>query len=213
MGGRSYMLATRMPMSRGGFDAWLTTPLPGLDVIANPAAMWTGWVEDAEDPDWDLTAIAGYPAAVAGIRDARAGTPLRLLAARAAQGVTVARHHDGALEVYLYDYHGEGYTTQTELLMLAGAGRFADAAAPVMYWGGDIYPDLPLGGDQPLAVLLVARASARFVDRYPVGALIAALRPAEAAFLAASETAGDAAGDWDSSQALDPVVREHIGRA
>lgn len=43
MGDRSFMLATRMPMSRDGFHEWLRTPLPGLDIIDNPAAMWTGW--------------------------------------------------------------------------------------------------------------------------------------------------------------------------
>ncbi|MET7425005.1 hypothetical protein [Dactylosporangium sp. NPDC005555] len=48
MGGRSYMLATRMPMSRTGFDAWLGTPPPGLDVIGNPADMWTGWDNDGD---------------------------------------------------------------------------------------------------------------------------------------------------------------------
>ncbi|MEV4510329.1 hypothetical protein AB0K00_15345 [Dactylosporangium sp. NPDC049525] len=211
MGGRSYMLATRMPMSRAGFDAWLAAPLPGLDVIDNPAAMWTGWADDAGDPDWDLAEIAGYPAAVAAIRDARAGTPLRLLAARAAGGVTLARHHDGALEVYLYDYHADVYGTQTSLLMLAGAGRFAetDEATPVMYWGGNVYPDLPLGGDGPLAVLLVDRAGARFVDRYPLDALIGRLRPVEAVFVAAGEAAGGE-GDWDAATLLDPALRNHV---
>lgn len=216
MGGRSFMLATRMPMSRTGFDAWLGTPLPGLDAIDNPAAMWTGWAGQANqagEPDWDLTAIADSPAAVAAIRDARGGTPLQLLAARAAHGVTLARHHDGALEVYLYDYHGDVYGTQTELLMLAGAGRFADESAPVMFWGGDVYPDLPLGGDLPLAVLLVDGAGARFVDRYPVDALIGRLRPVEAAFLTAAEAAGEPTdGDpgWDTATLLDAAVRDRI---
>ncbi|WP_327001964.1 hypothetical protein OHA72_43620 [Dactylosporangium sp. NBC_01737] len=208
MGGRSYMLATRMPMSRAGFDAWLATPLPGLDVIDNPAAMWTGWT-DADAPDWDLAAIADHPAAVAAIRDARTATPLRLLAARAAGGVTLARHHDGALEIYLYDYHADAYSTQTDLLMLAGAGRFAEEAAPVMYWGGNVYPDLPFGGDGPLAVLLVDRAGARFVDRYPLDALIGRLRPVEAVFVAAGEAAGGE-GDWDAGTLLDPAVRNHM---
>ncbi|GAB3831447.1 hypothetical protein ACFPIJ_29875 [Dactylosporangium cerinum] len=116
MGGRSYLLATRMPMSRAGFEAWLNAPLPGLDVIENPAAMWTG----------------------------------------------------------------------------------------------DVYPDLPLGGDQPLAVLLVDRAGARFVDRYPVGALIERLRPVEAAFLAAGEAAGGE-GDWNAEGLVDPLIRDGDG--
>ncbi|MFF5232853.1 hypothetical protein [Dactylosporangium sp. NPDC000521] len=198
-----------MPMSRAGFDGWLAAPLPGLDVIANPAAMWTGWAIDGADADWDLTALAGSPAAVAGIRAARARTPLELLAARAAGGFTLARHRDGALEIYLYDYHADPYSTQTDLLMLAGAGRFADAGAPVMHWGGDVYPDLPLGGDRPLAVLLVDRDGARFTDHYPVGALIESLRPVEAAFLAASPADGEDAG-WDPTGVLDPAIRAHV---
>ncbi|GAA3220629.1 hypothetical protein GCM10010532_050420 [Dactylosporangium siamense] len=206
------MLATRMPMSRTGFEAWLDAPLPGLDIIENPAAMWTGWVDDAGDPDWDLADLAGYPAAVTAIREARGSTPRRLLAARAAGGSTVARHHDGALELYLYDYHADTYGTQTSLLMLAGAGRHAEAGAatPVLHWGGDVYPDLPLGGDQPLAVLLVDRAGARFVDRYPVDALIERLRPVEAVFLAAGEAAGGE-GDWAAEGLVDPLIRDGAG--
>ncbi len=36
--------------------------------------------------------------------------------------------------------------------MVAGAGRFAHPGteAPVMYWGGNVYPDLPIPGDEPL---------------------------------------------------------------
>lgn len=196
-------------MSRAGFDAWLRTPLPGPDVIADPAAMWTGWAADGAGTDWDLAGLAGYPAAVAGIREARAGTPLQRLAERTAQGVNVARHHDGALEVYLYDYHGDTYGTQTDLLMLAGAGRFAEEEAAVLHWGGDVYPDLPLGGDLPLAVLLVGPGGARFVDRFPVDALIARLRPLEAAFLAAVEASGGADGTWDAEGLLDAAVRGH----
>jgi hypothetical protein len=204
------MLATRMPMSRAGFDAWLAAPLPGLDVIGNPGAMWAGWVDDAGEPDWDLAELAGSPAAVTAIRADRAATPLRRLAARAAAGVTLARHHDGALEVYLYDYHGDVYGTQTDLLMLAGAGRFAEEGAAVMYWGGEVYPDLPLGGDRPLTVLLVEPGGARFVDRHPVGALIERLRPVEAAFLAVAGAAGGEGGP-DAATLLDPVVRGQLG--
>jgi hypothetical protein len=149
---------------------------------------------------------------VAGILTARAGTPLDRLAERAAGGMTLARHRDGALEVYLYDYHGDTYGTQTELLMLAGAARFADADAPVMFWGGDVYPDLPLGGDLPLAVLLVDRDGARFVDRYPLDALLTGLRPVEAVFVAAGEAAGGE-GDWDAETLLDPALRSHMAGA
>ncbi|MFD0591294.1 hypothetical protein ACFQZ4_00800 [Catellatospora coxensis] len=142
VGGRSYMLATRMPMSRDGFDTWLSTPLPDLGVLANPDQMWRGWAADDVTPDWELTAIADSPAAVATYRANRTRTPLELLTARAAAGFTLARHHRDALEIYLYDYHADHYGAQTDLLMLAGAGRFADGGAevPVLYWGGDVYP-------------------------------------------------------------------------
>lgn len=64
------MLATRIPMSRDGFDAWLRTPLPDLGIIEDPAAMYTGWALDSTEPDWELTGLADHPQAVAGIRAA-----------------------------------------------------------------------------------------------------------------------------------------------
>ncbi|GGM55906.1 hypothetical protein GCM10007977_066970 [Dactylosporangium sucinum] len=188
------MVATRMPMTRAAFDEWLTTPLPGLDAIANPAQMWTGWLLDGETPDWE----ADYPS----YQEERRSTPMRLLAGRAARGYTVARHHDGMLECYLYEYRLDVHQTQTELLMLAGAGRFADAEAPVMHWGGEVYPDLPIGGDLPLAVLLTGPSGARFVSSYPVDELIASLRPVEAAFLGAT----DEEGGWYPDGTVDPAL-------
>ncbi|WP_432988367.1 hypothetical protein [Dactylosporangium sp. CA-233914] len=210
MGGRSYMVATRIPMSRAGFDSWLTTPLPGLDVIENPRDMWRGWALDGQDADWEFAAIADSPAAVAGFREDRRRTPVELLAARAATGFTLARHREQALEIYLYDYHADVYNTQTELLMLAGAGRFADAEGAVMYWGGNVYPDLPIDGDEPLAVLLAGADGARFAGRYPVDRLIEQLRPVEAAFLGAVVDSGDENIGWDDSEMLDPAVRAQL---
>jgi hypothetical protein len=201
------MVAARVPMSDTGFRAWLAAPLPGVEVIANPESMWTGWRYDGTPADWGLTAIADSPAAVDHYRAQRARTPLHLLAERATRGFTLARHHGGALEVYLYDYHGDAYTTQTDLLMLAGAGRFADAESPVLHWGGDVYPDLPMAGDPPLAMLLVSGAGARFTASYPLDGLLAHLRPVEAAFLAA---AGPDGSTWDPSDVLDPAIRAQL---
>jgi hypothetical protein len=211
MGGRSFMLAARIPMSRDGFDEWLRTPLPLLDIIENPSTMYSGWASHGVDPDWDLTAFADYPAALAEIRADRGKTPLQLLAARAAQKFTLVRHHGHALEVYLYDYHSAAYSTQTELLMLAGAGRFAhgDTEAPVMYWGGDVHPGLPMGGP-PLAVMMVSTARSWFVANYPIDTLIADLRSVETDFLAAAVDQGDENVGWDSSEVLDPAVRAHV---
>ncbi|WTW99451.1 hypothetical protein OG216_41625 [Streptomycetaceae bacterium NBC_01309] len=204
------MLATRIPMARDGFDAWLAAPLPGLDAIANPQAMYAGWDADGTVPDWDLAGIADSPAAVAAVRAARESTPLELLAARAAGGFTLARHHEDALEIYLYDYHGESYTTHTELLMLAGAGRFArpGTESPVMFWGGDVYPGLPLRDDPPLVVMVVGSGGrARFAETYPVRELTEGLRTVEEAFLAAVVEDDPESYGWDPSRVLDPAIR------
>ncbi|MFJ6661261.1 hypothetical protein ACIQNG_33685 [Streptomyces sp. NPDC091377] len=212
MGARSFMLATRIPMSRDGFDEWLHTPLPGLDIIENPSAMYVGWAIDGAAPDWDLAETAAhYPQAVAGIRAERDKTPLQLLAPRAAQGFSLLRHRNEVLEVYLYDYHGEETSTQTDLLMLAGAGRFAHPGteAPVMYWGGDVYPGLPMPGDEPLAIMLVTHTRARFVDTYPLDTLIANLTPIETDFLTANTYGEDEAPAHASHDLLDPALRAH----
>ncbi|MBE4735527.1 MULTISPECIES: hypothetical protein [Streptomyces] len=207
MGARSFMLATRTPMSRDGFDAWLRTPLPDLAVIDNPSAMYTGWALDGADPDWDLTGLAaGSPQAAAAIRADRTRTPLDLLAPRA-HGYNLIRHRDEALEVYLYDYHGEASGTQTTLLMLAGAGRFAHPGTetPVLYWGGDVHPGLPMPGDEPLAVLLVGDTRARFVGTYPLDTLITALTPVESDFLTATAEENPTQDSLDLL--LDPALR------
>ncbi|GHJ47961.1 hypothetical protein Cs7R123_53030 [Catellatospora sp. TT07R-123] len=198
------MLAARIPMPRSGFEGWLDAPLPAVEVIANPDAMWTGWAADGAAADWDLAELAEYPGAVQTLLEERRRTARELLAQRVPNGC-VARHRDGALEIYLYDYHADSYRTRTELLMLAGAGRFADEGRhPVLHWGGNVYPDLPLAGDPPLSVLIVSRDGAAFTDRYPIEALIETLRPAEAAFLATFEGDGDAAPDLTG--AVDPLL-------
>ncbi|MBE1600408.1 MULTISPECIES: hypothetical protein [Streptomyces] len=211
MGARSFMLATRIPMARDGFEEWLRTPLPGLGIIENPSAMYTGWAADGAETDWDLTEVAvHYPAAPAAIRADREKTPSQLLAPRAAQGLTLLRHRDDALEAYLYDYHGEETGTHTALLMLAGAGRFAPAGteSPVLYWGGDVDPGLPMNGDRPLAVLLVGSTRSRFVATYPLEALIAHLTPVETDFLAATAAHGaDDEHPGHVTDLLDPVLR------
>ncbi|MFF5078731.1 hypothetical protein ACFY36_16890 [Actinoplanes sp. NPDC000266] len=179
MSGRSFMTATRMPMPESSYETWLDTPLPPLDIIENRAAF---------DTDWELTAIAGSPAAVAHYRAARTSTPRRLLEAR--KGLGIVRYRDGAAEIYLYDYHHDTYGTQTDLLMLAGAGRFLAGDTAVLHWGGDVHPGLPLNGQSPLALLLTGPGGARFTTRYPINDLIDVLTPLETDFLAAAEQAG-----------------------
>ncbi|MFI5914273.1 hypothetical protein [Dactylosporangium sp. NPDC051541] len=179
MSGRSYMVAARIPMPRAGFEAWLDTPVPALDAIAGRDAVWAEW-----------TPVEG--------------TPRERLTARAALGWTLARHVDGVLELYLYDYHHAPDVTQAELLLLAAAGRRATAGSAVMYWGGNVYPDLPLGGDEPIAVLLVGPDGARFTDRYRLAELLEQLRPAESAFLAALGPDGES---WDADGLIDAALQ------
>lgn len=135
--------------------------------------------------------------------------PQDLLAPRAARGFTLLRHRGEALEAYLYGYHGDETSTQTALLMLAGAGRFAHPATdtPVMYWGGDVHPGLPMNGDRPLAVLLVTGARSRFVATYPLDTLIADLTPVETDFLAATAYGDDENPDQSAPDLLDPALR------
>ncbi|MFE7765416.1 hypothetical protein [Streptomyces sp. NPDC057438] len=204
------MIATRVPMTRDGFEQWLRTPLPGLGVIENPSEMYTGWAADGARPDWDLTGIAAHhPSAPAGIRADREKTPTQLLAPRAAQGFTLLRHRADTLEAYLYDYHGDEAGTHTALLMLAGAGRFAHPGTetPVLYWGGDVHPGLPPRGDRPLAVLLVGGTRSRFVATHPLDTLIAHLTPVEADFLAATEHMEEDGHPGHTPDLLDPALR------
>ncbi|MFB9412363.1 hypothetical protein [Dactylosporangium matsuzakiense] len=178
MSGRSYMVAARIPMTRAGFEDWLDTPVPGTGAIADAETVWPRWTP--------------LP-----------GTPRARLTARAAQGWTLARHVGGVLELYLYDYHADAGTTQAELLLLAAAGRRATAETAAMYWGGNGYPDLPFGGDEPIAVLLTGPDGARFTDRYRRPALLAHLRPAETAFLAAIGPHGET---WHADGLIDAAL-------
>ncbi|MEV6521542.1 hypothetical protein AB0M43_06380 [Longispora sp. NPDC051575] len=207
MGARSFMVSARIPMPRSGFDAWLRATPPGVDVIANPGAMWTGWANDGDQADWELT--GAHPKARAHYRAEWARTPLDRLTARAAAGQTLARHHDGALEVYLYDYYGDVAETQADLLMLAGASRYVagGVTAPVLYWGGMVYPGLPAPGDPPLAVLLVDAHGARFTASYPMAALVGELGPVEQAYFDATVDGDGEEPGWDPSEVLDPGLR------
>ncbi|MER7277142.1 hypothetical protein ABT369_22120 [Dactylosporangium sp. NPDC000244] len=183
MSGRSYMLAARMPMSREAFEAWLDEPAPGVEAIANPGAVWDEWTP-------------AYASETARER----------LAIRGAAGFALARHRDGVLELYLYDYYYSPGVAQSELLLLAAAGRRAEAESAVMFWGGNVYPDLPLGGDEPIAVLLTGPDGARFTDRYRLSALLEHLRPVETAFLAAAG-AGDEDATWNPDGMVDPALQ------
>ncbi|WP_433061947.1 hypothetical protein [Dactylosporangium sp. CS-033363] len=109
------------------------------------------------------------------------------LSARAADGTSLARHRDGILEVYLYDYYEAPDVTATELRLLTAAGRLADAESPIMYWGGDVSWELPLPGMDPITVMLVGPEGSRVTTAYRLDEVLTWLRPAEEAFLAAME--------------------------
>ncbi|WAU78508.1 hypothetical protein O1Q96_01380 (plasmid) [Streptomyces sp. Qhu-G9] len=86
-------------------------------------------------------------------------------------------------------------------------GRFVrpGTEAPVLYWGGDIHPGLPMPGDEPHAVMLATPTGARFVDTYPLATLIAAPTPIETDFLAATAPGDDGNPALDAPDLLDPA--------
>ncbi len=189
----TFVTAARITLSRKGFDAWLDTPVPAA-AIENPAAMFEGWY-------WsDRAAPADWSDVATGV------TPRDLVAARLAdtETLTVLRHHEGALEAYLWTVGRTGAwepTARQLLLMLAGAGAFKDDAAEdhVLFWEE---PAGTLPTDALLALLAVDRRGARFVGKRPLDALLAALEPAEAAFADLAEAVEE---DEDGTQPLDPA--------
>lgn len=90
----SFLVATRIPMSREGFERWLDAPAPGLGAIANPAAMFDGWFwhGDRRD-DWSAPELTPRAFFADRVEQACAGKP----------ATTILLHRDGALEAYLFD--------------------------------------------------------------------------------------------------------------
>src|SRR5690242_13969811 len=112
------MVAARIPMTREGFERWLDTPVPAPDAIANPGAMYDGWLWDGRqaDDEWNLDTEGTTPRSffTERVEDSLSGQPT----------MTVLRHRDGALEAYLFHLGYDRWSVLTELLMFAAAGPY-----------------------------------------------------------------------------------------
>ncbi|MET7426592.1 hypothetical protein [Dactylosporangium sp. NPDC005555] len=178
----TFITAARIAMPGKAFDEWLDTPVPDATIIENPSAMFTGWWWSDRTPDGPFSA----PGA----------TPRSLVAALDSVGITVLRHHDGALEAYLWTPGQSGFweaPARQLLLMLAGAAAFKDGDTEdhVLFWE-DAAGALPFRNEDALiALLTVGRGYARFTGRRPLADLLTALEPAEAAFAELAESYDD----------------------
>ncbi|MGI5176975.1 hypothetical protein ACQEVZ_11635 [Dactylosporangium sp. CA-152071] len=180
----TFITAARITMSREGFDTWMDAPVPPASRIENPSAMFAGWWWSDRTPQWST--------------DADAETPRSVLAERAddPQTLTVLRHHDGALEAYLWTVGHSGFwepPAQQLLLMLAGAAavKTDDTEDHVLFWE-DAAGTLPTRDESALISLLaVGRDSARFVGRRPLADLLTRLAPVEEAFAELAESHDD----------------------
>ncbi|MEU7528204.1 hypothetical protein AB0A74_20920 [Saccharothrix sp. NPDC042600] len=189
----SFLVATRIPMSREGFERWLDTPVPGLDVIANPEAMFDGWLwhGDRRD-DWSTPELTPRAFLADRVEQACQGKP----------AVTVLLHRDGALEAYLFDMGYRRPVVDAALLMFAGAGAVKSDPAEdtVLFWaetGGNLFD---ADDDGWLAVLSVGRDGARFVADRDLTDVVAGLRPAEDAFFDLVAVLAEEEEDWDSDE-------------
>ncbi|MFC8531716.1 hypothetical protein [Nocardia sp. NPDC057227] len=203
----SFLLATRIPMTRESFERWLDTPIPAPAAIADPDAMFDGWFWDGKRAAdaWRAATPGGtarefFAECVAG---AAAGSPVSC----------VLTHEGGALQVYLCDLMGylESFV-HTALLAFVAAGALAadDGRHQVLFWA-ETAGNLP-GPEWPgwLAVLTVGRGGAHFVAEAELTAAIAGLRPVEERFgalverMAESEESWDGEGEYGTAAPLDP---------
>lgn len=195
----SFMVATRIPMSRAGFEAWLSTPIPDLSRIVNPADMFDGWLWDGRraDTEWNPLGTGMTPREffVERIADSYDGkTP-----------DCVVLYRDGALEAYLFHLGYREWSVHTALLMFAAAGEFKSESAEdtVLFWaetGANLWPADATGW---LAVLSVDKSEARFVDARDLTEAVAGLRPAESRFFEMLQSATPCGPAF-----LDPSVLE-----
>ena len=181
-------------MSREGFEAWLSTPAPGLSRIANPGDMFDGWFWNGERADREWVSVDG------GI------TPREFFTERIeadcsgkSQQGCILLYRDGAVEAYLYHFGYRERSVHTALLMFAAAGEFKseDAEDTVLFWaetGGNLRD---ADDDGWLAVLSVGKNEARFVSERDLTDTVAALRPVESLFFDIIERLGEEEESWD----------------
>ncbi|WP_157575162.1 hypothetical protein [Nocardia yamanashiensis] len=192
----SFMVAARIAMSRDGFEEWLDTPIPGVEVVGNPGAVFDGWFWDgkASDSAWGRAETGVTPREFFRKRReiGRGGVPM----------VTVLVHRDEALHVYLFDIGYIESDVFTAFLALAGAGRFktAGAADIALFWAETSGGLCGADWDGWLAALEVGRESARFVHGVDLGSTIEGLRVGESLFYEQLERglAGEERFDWET---------------
>lgn len=190
----TFLVAARIPMSREGFEGWLSTPARGLSRIVNRADMFDGWLWNGSraDREWDLAdgEITPREFFSEAIEDTCSG---------ASQDGCIVLHRDGALEAYLFHFGYKEWSVHTALLMFAAAGEFKSEAAEdtVLFWaetGGSLWPPDATGW---LAVLSVGKSEARFVSERDLTETVAGLRPVESRFFDMIERLGEEEESWD----------------
>ncbi|MEV0292699.1 hypothetical protein [Nocardia sp. NPDC050710] len=194
----SFMLATRIPMTREGFEQWLDTPAPNPDVISDPDAMFDGWF-------WD-----GRRAGTAWATAAVGVTPREFLARRTEDACTgeptigVVLYREGALEAYLFHLGYVESSVHTALLMFAAAAPFKTEPTtdPVLFWAETSAALGEPDWNGWLAVLSVGKEEARFIGATNLTEAIAVLRPIEDRFFTMVERLGEEeeSWDWDSDE-------------
>jgi hypothetical protein len=169
----SFVIASRLAMSPAAFRQWMSAPVGRADAIANPAHMYDGWYwqgQTAGPSEWSDSETGDTPADVVASR-IEVGAP----------SLSVARHRDGAAEIYLFDLGYEATWARQYLLMLAGAAPYLEPGPeqPCLLWAE---PSGRLWAPGTLALLMVGPAGARFAGRHDLEPVTARLAPVEAVF-------------------------------
>ncbi|WP_431958280.1 hypothetical protein [Nocardia lijiangensis] len=194
----SFMLATRIPMTREDFELWLDTPAPGRDAIANPEAMFDGWFWDGRvaDSEWESADVGRTPREFFAerVQEACAGTST----------ACVVVYSEGALEAYLFDV---GYVTErvhTALLLFAAAVGLESAAeeSRVLFWAETSGSLREADWRGWLSVLSVGKEGARFPGVVDLSGAVDGLRAVEERFFAMVERLAEDEESWDWDSAL-----------
>ncbi|MEU1519987.1 hypothetical protein ABZ490_49095 [Streptomyces sp. NPDC005811] len=188
----SFLVAARIPMTRDGFERWLSTPVADLSAIANPADMFDGWLWDGRraDTEWDSADTGTTP------REYFAERAEGACSGKSVDGVLVYR--DGALEAYLLHLGYRERSIHTALLLLAATGPFTsgDTEDTVLFWAETGAGLWDADDDGWLAVLSVGRSGARFVDARDLTGTVAGLRPVEDRFFEMVERLAEEEESW-----------------
>ncbi|MEU8900527.1 hypothetical protein AB0C65_32005 [Nocardia sp. NPDC048505] len=188
----SFLLATRIPMSRKEFEQWLDTAAPEVAVVENPEAMFEGRFWDGQPARW---------------QQAEVGVTAREYFAESAgdpYSTCVLVHRDGALEAYLMYFGFREPDIYTALLLFAAAGQVAAAPATVLFWAETSGVLGTADWDGWLATLAVGPARARFSPDLDLVGVVDALRPVEERFFELVELLAEAEEAEQESAAVAP---------